>query len=482
MFLPKSKYSIVRVQALIKQTPQNIKNIFKIHAKQIKQFHNRNDHYDYLIGSLAKFDASANDIGKPLTGVVFAVKDNLWTLKQKTTAGSKFLKNFTSGQNAFVVQQLLNAGGQLIAKTNLDEFAMGASGTTSAFGCPKNPWDLERITGGSSSGSAGLVGIDGCIFALGSDTGDSVRLPASYCGVIGFKPSWGVISRDGLIDFAPSLDTIGILARNIDDVKTVFEISRAWNVNDFSQVKLPDLQSSVLHQPCKIGIPRIIYQTLDPKVKILFDQVLSIYRQQGYQCEEFDFPIDQLQAVGLTYDIISYAEASTCLANLTNLTFGKHTIKYKTWEELYTRIRSQKIGPMVQKRLILGAYFLIEKTASSKLQVAKKARYEIAKTANEIFLKYPIILAPTTEGIAPKISAIQNSLATQTWFYKYCSSFTTWANLIGAPSISVPMGFLQGLPIGVNITAAPLHDQHCLSVAKTYADLNNLADLAAKTI
>jgi len=407
-----------------------------------------------------------------LFGLPVAVKDNISTKGIRTTCSSKILENYVPPFDATVVKKLKDQGYILTGKTNLDEFAMGSSTENSAFFPTKNPWDYERVPGGSSGGSAAAVGAGIVPAALGSDTGGSIRQPAAFCGVVGLKPTYGRVSRYGLVAFASSLDQIGPIARNVEDCALLLNIISGKDPKDStsSNREVPDHLSYIGKdiKGIKIGLPKEFFiEGLDSKIK---DAVLDAARQlekEGAQVFEVSMPTTKYAIEA--YYIIAPSEASSNLARYDGVRYGYRAKDYKDLEEMYSKTRDEGFGAEVKRRIMLGTYSLSSGYYDAYYLKAQKVRTLIYQDFMNAFEKVDLLLTPTTPDVAFKIGEkISDPLQ------MYLSDiFTVSVNMAGVPGISVPCGFKDGLPVGMQLIGKPYDEGTILQVAHYYERLND---------
>ena len=408
-----------------------------------------------------------------LAGVPVAVKDNICTTDFPTTCASKILENFNPPYDAHIVTCLRNEGAIIIGKTNMDEFAMGSSNENSAFQPVHNPWDTERIPGGSSGGSAAAIAADMAHLALGSDTGGSIRQPASLCGVVGMKPTYGRVSRYGLIAFASSLDQIGPLAKDVRDAALLMEIIGNHDPRDSTSVNRPtepylELAERKL-EPLRIGVPKEYFsEGLDPQVRAGVEEAVKVIERLGAERVEISLPHTDY-AVSVYY-IIAPAEASSNLARYDGVHYGHRSEQAEDIITLFARSRAEGFGAEVQRRILLGTYVLSSGYYDAYYLKAAKVRRLIKQNFDAAFKQVDCILCPTSPVPAFKIGE-----RTDNPLEMYLADiFTISANLAGIPGISVPCGLTQsGLPIGLQILAAADDDARLLRLARAYERESN---------
>lgn len=410
----------------------------------------------------------AGEITGPLAGVPVAIKDNMCTQDMLTTCSSKILGNFVPTFSAEAVLNLEKAGAVMIGKTNMDEFAMGSTTETSAFGVTRNPWNTQHVPGGSSGGSAAAVAANECFFALGSDTGGSIRQPASFCGVVGLKPTYGTVSRYGLIAYGSSLDQIGPLTKDVTDCATVMEVIASHDKKDSTSVERQDTDfTSALIEDVKgmkIGIPRDYFgEGLDPEVKDAVLAAAKVLEEKGAIVEEFDLSLVEYAIP--TYYTIAAAEASSNLERFDGIKYGYRTPEYEGLHNMYKKTRSEGFGPEVKRRIMLGSFVLSSGYYDAYYLKALRVKAMIRKAFDEAFAKYDIILGPVAPTTAPKLGA---SLSDPLKMY-LGDIYTISVNLAGLPGISVPCGKdSKGLPIGLQMIADSFEEKKLIRAAYTY--------------
>jgi len=411
---------------------------------------------------------------KPIEGIPMAIKDNILVEGYKCTAGSKILENYIAPYDATVIKKLKEAGAIIIGKTNLDEFAMGSSTENSAFGVVKNPIDKTRVPGGSSGGSAAAVAANHCLAALGSDTGGSVRQPASFCGVVGFKPSYGMVSRFGLIAMASSLDQIGTIAKNVEDAKLIFDIIRGKDEMDSTTVANPKSQilNSKQTRNLRIGIPKEYFsEGINLEVKEKIEKAIRGFEKIGAKIKEVSLPYtDYALAV---YYILMPAEVSANLARYDSIKYGLQE-KGKNLLDQYLKTRAKGFGDEPTRRIMLGTYVLSAGYRDAYYRKAQKVRAIIKKEFEDAFNppsgeagKIDLIMTPTAPTPAFKINEKKDPLS------MYLSDiYTTPASLAGLPAISIPVGKVGGLPIGLQIIGPQFYDDFVFDVAQIFGQLS----------
>ena len=403
-----------------------------------------------------------------LAGIPLALKDNMNYKGSKTTASSKILENFVSPYDATVVKKLKENFIPIIGKTNLDEFAMGSSNENSAFKNVKNPWDLNKVPGGSSGGSAAAVAGFESTISLGSDTGGSIRLPASFCGIVGLKPTYGRVSRYGLIAFASSLDQIGPFARSVEDAALLLEAISGYDKNDSTSLNLPvpnyaaALKKDI--KGLKIGvIKELLGEGVAPDVKKAIENAIDTYKNLGAQIVEISLPLLK-HSIGVYY-IVATAEASSNLARFDGVKYGHRTPDAKNLLEMYTKTRAEGFGDEVKRRIMLGTYALSSGYYDAYYKKAQQVRHLIKNDFDKVFETVDVLLSPTCPYSAFEIgSKVEDPLS------MYLTDIgTISANLAGIPGMSIPCGFdNSGMPVGMQLLAPALQEEKLLNIAYNF--------------
>lgn len=410
----------------------------------------------------------AGELTGPLAGVPIAIKDNMCTEGVLTTCSSKILGNFIPQFSSEAVKRIEETGAVVIGKTNMDEFAMGSTTETSAYGPTKNPWNTEHVPGGSSGGSAAAVAANECFCALGSDTGGSIRQPASYCGVVGMKPTYGTVSRYGLIAYGSSLDQIGPLCKDVTDCATIMEVIASHDKKDSTSVerKDTDFTSALVDDVAgmRIGIPRDYFgEGLDPQVKEAVLSAAEVLKSKGAIVEEFDLSLVEYAIP--TYYTIAAAEASSNLERFDGVKYGFRAKDYDGLHSMYKKTRSEGFGPEVKRRIMLGSFVLSSGYYDAYYLKALRVKAMIKKAFDEAFAKYDVILGPVAPTTAPKLGS---SLADPIKMY-LGDIYTISVNLAGLPGISVPCGKDDnGLPIGVQLIGDCFNEKKLIQTAYAY--------------
>ncbi len=420
----------------------------------------------------------AGELTGPLAGVPVAIKDNMCTEGMLTTCSSKILGNFIPTYTAEAVINLEKAGAVILGKTNMDEFAMGSTTETSAFGATKNPWNTDHVPGGSSGGSAAAVAARECFYALGSDTGGSIRQPASYCGVVGMKPTYGTVSRYGLIAYGSSLDQIGPLCKDVTDCATILEAIASHDLKDSTSVerKDTDFTSALVDdvKGMKIGIPKDYFgEGLDADVKEKVLAAANLLKEKGAVIEEFDLSLVEYAIP--TYYTIAAAEASSNLERFDGVKYGFRAEDCDELHQMYKRSRSQGFGPEVKRRIMLGSFVLSSGYYDAYYLKALRVKALIKKAFDEAFAKYDMILGPCAPTTAPKIGS---SLSDPIKMY-LGDIYTISVNLAGLPGISVPCGVdKNGLPVGLQLIGDCFNEKKIIQAAYSYEQARGKFSLA----
>lgn len=404
----------------------------------------------------------------PLAGVPVAIKDNMCTEGLLTTCSSKILYNFVPTFTSEAVLNLQKAGAVILGKTNMDEFAMGSTTETSAYGVTRNPWNPEHVPGGSSGGSAAAVAAEECFYALGSDTGGSIRQPASFCGVVGLKPTYGTVSRYGLIAYGSSLDQIGPLCKDVTDCATILEAIASHDSKDSTSVERldTDFTSALVEdvKGMKIGIPRDYFgEGLNPEVKEAVLRAAEVLKEKGAIVEEFDLSLVEYAIP--TYYTIAAAEASSNLERFDGIKYGYRTEEYQGLHNMYKKSRSEGFGAEVKRRIMLGSFVLSSGYYDAYYLKALRVKALIKKAFDEAFAKYDVILGPVAPTTAPKIG---ESLSDPIQMY-LGDIYTISINLAGLPGLSIPCGRdSKGLPIGMQLIGDCFKEKNLIRAAYTY--------------
>lgn len=419
-----------------------------------------------------------------LTGIPAAIKDVIITRGIQTTAGSKVLKNYIPPYDATVVAKLKKAGMVIVGKTNCDEFAMGASGENSAYGSTKNPWDLDRVPGGSSSGSAAAVAADNCIYSLGTDTGGSVRQPAAFCGVVGLKPTYGRVSRHGLIAMTSSMDQIGTITKTVEDAAMILPYLAGVDEKDATSVPqdIPNYWE-IMQQDIKglrIGLPKEYFiEGVDDRLEAVVKKAVDELIKLGAEVSEVSLPHTEYALA--VYYIIVPAEVSANLARYDGIRYGQSAGRDKNVKDLsdvYFSSRQKYLGEEVKRRIMLGTYALSSGYYDAYYLQAQKVRTLIRKDFDKVWEKVDCLVTPTSPTVAFKLGEKYEDPLTM-----YLSDiFTVSANVAGLPAISVPCGFVNDLPVGLQIMGKHFDEETILRVAHHYEQATSWHKQKVKTM
>ena len=413
-------------------------------------------------------DIEDGKITGDFAGIPIGIKDNMCTKGVKTTCSSRMLENFVAPYDATVVEKL-NAEHLIdLGKLNMDEFAMGASTEYSAFKKTRNPWNLNTVPGGSSGGSAAAVAAGMVPWALGSDTGGSIRQPASFCGVVGLKPTYGLVSRFGLVAFASSLDQIGPITKDVTDSAMLLNLIAGHDEKDTTSENIPKkdytkaLKGDV--KGLKIGIPKQYYgEGINEEVKAKLQEAIETYKKLGATVEEFSLDIADYALA--TYYIIACAEASSNLGRFDGIRYGYRTKNYESLKDIYKNSRSEGFGPEVKRRIILGTYVLSSGYYDAYYKKAQQVRTLVKKEFDEAFKKYDVLLTPTSPTVAFEVGT-KSSNPLEMYLADIC---TVPVNIAGLPGISVPCGVdSKGMPIGMQLIGNRFEEEKILNAAYTF--------------
>ena len=410
----------------------------------------------------------AGTLTGPLAGVPAAIKDNMCTKGMRTTCSSKILENFVPTYTAEAVLNLEKAGAVILGKTNMDEFAMGSTTETSAYGVTRNPWNTEHVPGGSSGGSCAAVAANECFYALGSDTGGSIRQPSSFCGVTGIKPTYGTVSRYGLIAYGSSLDQIGPVAKDVSDCAAILEAISSHDLKDSTSMARTDCDfTSALKDDVKgmkIGIPSSYFgEGLDEEVKAAILKAADILKEKGAVVETFDLGLVDYAIPA--YYVIASAEASSNLSRFDGVKYGYRTKEYEGLHNMYKKTRSEGFGPEVKRRIMLGSFVLSSGYYDAYYLKALRTKALIKKEFDKAFAKYDLILAPASPDTAPLLGS---SLSDPLKMY-LGDIYTISVNLAGLPGMTVPCGLdSKGLPIGMQLIGDCFKEKTLIRAAYTY--------------
>ncbi len=407
------------------------------------------------------------EISGNFSGIPIGIKDNMCTKGVKTTCSSKMLENFVAPYSATVVEKLENENLIDLGKLNMDEFAMGGSTEYSYFKKTRNPWNLNKVPGGSSGGSAAAVSANLVPWALGSDTGGSIRQPSSFCGVVGLKPTYGLVSRYGLVAFASSLDQIGPITKDVEDNAMLLNLIAGHDEKDTTSVNMPKvdytkaLKNDV--KGLKIGVPKEFFgEGINEEVKECLKKAIDKYKELGAEIEEFSLDIAQYALA--TYYIIACAEASSNLGRFDGIRYTYRTPEYKSLKELYKKSRSEGFGPEVKRRIILGTYVLSSGYYDAYYKKAQQVRTLVMNEFNKGFEKYDVILTPTSPTVAFDIGSKSNN-PLEMYLADIC---TVSVNIAGLPAISIPVGVdKENMPIGMQLIGNKFCEETILNAAYT---------------
>ena len=419
-----------------------------------------------LAQAKAADEKRANNDSSPLLGVPLAHKDIFCTNGVTTTCGSRMLHNFIAPYDATVVQKFNDTGAVMLGKTNMDEFAMGSSNETSFFGPVRNPWDTNRVPGGSSGGSAAAVAADLCAMATGTDTGGSIRQPAAFCGITGFKPSYGRVSRWGMIAFASSLDQAGSLTKSAEDAALMTNVMAGLDKKDSTSIEKPvkdyaaTLNDSL--EGLKIGIPKQHFaEGLAADVEKGIREALSEFEKLGASITEVDLPNNHLSVSA--YYVVAPAEASANLSRYDGVRYGYRCVNPVDLEDMYKRTRSEGFGDEVKRRILVGTYALSAGYYDAYYRKAQKIRRLIKNDFVETFKEVDVIIGPTSPHTAFKLGAKTDPV---TMYLE--DIYTIAVNLAGLPAISIPAGIVNGLPLGMHIVGKDFDEAKVLNVAHQF--------------
>lgn len=413
-------------------------------------------------------EIDSGELRGPLAGVPAAVKDNLCVEGLPATCSSRILENFVPPYTAEAVLNLKKAGAVILGKTNMDEFAMGSTTETSAFGITRNPWNTDYVPGGSSGGSCAAVAAGECFYALGSDTGGSIRQPASFCGVTGLKPTYGTVSRYGLIAYGSSLDQIGPVAKDVADCAAILEAIASYDKKDSTSLNRKDRDFTAAFKDdvkgMKIGIPRdYLGEGLEPDVKAAVLAAAKALEEKGAFVEEFDLSL--VEYVVPAYYVIACAEASSNLARFDGVKYGYRNREFEGLHQMYKKSRSEGFGPEVKRRIMLGSFVLSSGYYDAYYLKALRTKALIKQAFDRAFETYDVILSPVAPATAPEIG---KSLSDPLKMY-LGDIYTVSANLAGLPAMTLPCGLDEkGLPIGLQLIGDCFQEKKILTAAYAY--------------
>lgn len=470
------------IDELRKQLDEGSVTSEELFEEAVKSAKEVQDTYNPFVTILDKYKIRrrANSI---LTGIPYTLKDNISTSNILTTASSNILKDYVPVYDATVYQKLKKAGAVLVGKTTLDELAMGGTGTTAATGVVRNPWNSNCLIGGSSAGSAVSVALGIVPFSIGSDTGDSIRKPASFGGVVGFKPTYGRISRYGLFAFASSLDHVGVFTRSVRDAAIVTDIIKGYDAKDMTSLKDEDksytdeLEKPLTHKKlCYIKEICDINQYNNPEViETLrkFHDFIDKCRNQGFTVDEVSFDKILLDAIYPTYMIISCAEATSNNANLTGIQFGPRG-DGNSIDEVMFSARTKGFSELIKRRFVLGSYILQKENQEKLFLNACRCRRLIVDMVNELFKDYDGIILPASGGGAPSFDSSSEQVTDQQLILE---NHMAIGNFGGFPSITIPFTFVKDMPVGINITGRVMEDDILLHIANEVEKITGLRGL-----
>ncbi len=471
--------SIVEISKLIKNKEVKPSEVVIEFVERASKFDSKVKAYVTDLGEQALEEAKTKDNQltdqenlPALFGIPVAIKDNISTKGIRTTCSSKMLENYIPPFDATVIEKLKNSGYIITGKTNLDEFAMGSSTENSAFFTTRNPWDLERVPGGSSGGSAAAVAAGFVPAALGSDTGGSIRQPAALCGIVGLKPTYGRVSRYGLVAFASSLDQIGPMTRYVEDSALLMNIICGYDKRDStsSDTEVPDYLEEIKKdiKGLKIGLPKEFFvEDLDSGIKKLVLDAVKLLEKEGVVVEEISLPHTKYAIEA--YYIIAPSEASSNLARYDGVRYGFRASDYADLEDMYSKTRDEGFGAEVKRRIMLGTYSLSSGYYDAYYLKAQKVRTLIYQDYIQAFKKVDAIITPTTPDVAFKIGEKSSDP-----IQMYLSDiFTVSINLATLPGISIPCGFKENLPVGMQIIGRPFDEATILRLAYKYQQLTD---------
>lgn len=439
----------------------------------VSKAHKYQDEYNCFVTIMDKKEEMESD--SLLRGICYGLKDNISTKGMLTTGSSNILKDYIPLYDATVYEKLKKAGAVLVGKTVLDELAMGGTGTTGHTGIVRNPWDKSRMIGGSSSGSAAAVALGIVPFSIGSDTGDSIRKPAAYGGVVGFKPTYGRVSRYGLFPFATSLDHVGVIARSVKDISYVMDEIKGHDDRDMTSLPDEDIKY-VDNINNDVKGKRLFYikealenNSNSEELKAIidnFNDVIEKARSLGFSVSEVSVDRRLLESINPVYNVISCAEATSNNSNLTGISFGNR-INGDNVNDIMMKTRTNGFSELIKRRFVIGSYVL-EKDNIDKLYLnACRVRRLIVDKFNSLFEEYDGLIMPTTQCIAPKFGDVSDKLSDD---YLILGNHLIIGNFGGYPSISIPSGFVNDMPVSVNITGKAMDDSLILNMANVLED------------
>jgi len=409
-------------------------------------------------------------------GIPIGVKDNMCMKGTKTTCSSKMLENFVSPYDAAVINKIKDEDMIVIGKTNMDEFAMGSTTENSAFKTTRNPWNLNRVPGGTSGGSTAAVAANMVPWALGSDTGGSIREPASFCGVVGLKPTYGLVSRYGLIAFASSFDQIGPVTKDVTDNAILLNIIAGHDEKDTTSMNIEkkDYTKSLVNnvKGLKIGVPKEFFgEGINPEVAKTVKEAIKKYEELGAEVEEFSFDI--MEETLAVYYILTSAEASSNLGRFDGIRYGYRTKNYNNLKDIFVNSRSEGFGNEVKRRIIIGTYVLSSGYYDAYYKKAQKVRAKLKKQVSEFFEKYDVLITPVAPYVAPEIGSKSDN-PMEMYLMDVC---TVTLNILGVPGMSIPCGVnSEGMPIGMQIIGKHFGEETIFRAAYTYEQNTNFRE------
>ena len=462
---------IIELHDLLKEGKITSEELVK---ESLKKSHEVEEEYNAFVTICD--DAKPSEITDSLvSGIPFGVKDNYSTKDVLSTGSSNTLKNYVPFFTATVVQKLLDAGAIMAGKTALDEFGMGGTGTTCHTGPVLNPWDRKRMCAGSSAGSACAVASGVYPFALGSDTGDSIRKPAAFCGIVGYKPTYGMLSRYGLFPFASSLDHCGVLTRSVEDAAIVTDIMKGIDEQDMtswdsSNIHLRESLTGDIKGKKLFYIKEICdlknYPNASEELKEHlnnFYKTLDLLKEEGAEVEEVSIDQNLLNAIASVYVVISCAEATSNMSNLTGIIFGPRSDKKNVFEMMKDH-RTKGFSPLIKRRFVIGSYVLQKENQERYFKNACRVRRLIVDKMKSLFKEYDALILPVSSGPAKKFNEDKDVIDAST---NVLEEHLQIGNFGGFPSITIPNGFINGLPVGINITGNCYEDEKVLNIAYT---------------
>tara|TARA_Y100000310_G_scaffold320247_1_gene376486 strand:- start:1190 stop:2602 length:1413 start_codon:yes stop_codon:yes gene_type:complete len=461
--------SIAQLQEGLRQKEFTAKEVVQDTFKHIQKEDTKIHAFLSLAKDLALRQAKETDerIAKgqnllPLSGVPCSVKDAILVQGELCTAGSRILKDYVAPYDATVIRKIKEAGAVIVGKTNMDEFSMGASTENSAFGPTLNPADTEKVPGGSSGGSAADVAMGGSIVSLGEDTGGSIRQPASFCGVIGLKPTYGAVSRYGIIALASSLDQVGPFARNIEDVETLFHVIQGKDSYDATSLETQKQKKGQKLKSLRIGVPKEYFaQGLDPQVEKVIQNAIQKFANQGAKIEELELPHTKYALAA--YYVINMSEASANLARYDGIRYGLSK-DAKELLDVYLESRGEGLGKEVKRRIMLGTYALSAGYYDAYYVKAQKVRALLKQDFDKAFKKVDVIMGPTSPVLPFKLG--ERSADPLAMYL--VDVYTVPVNLVGLPALSIPAGKVGNLPVGLHVIAPALGEDVLFQVGKMF--------------